>query len=1239
MTEEVKYNNTLVSGRADETLSYTRYIKDESSGKSTKELLDEKVNKTDQLGTTQIADNAVTNEKLAEHSVDNSKLSPDSVSYEKIQDDAVTTEKIHDGAITTEKVEEKAVTNQKLGDQSVDGRVVREASLETKHFTNESVTTEKVARKSITKDKLADNSVDNSQVVDGSIGNAKLSPDSVTTEKIKDSSVTNEKVANDTLGIEKFDPELRKTIQAATGLPEDLSQMIQDVDKSVKQLHEKDTDLQSQINDKQQQITSNDEDISLLQTRSTQMEEAIKGISASGGASVASAVTYENTESGLDSVTAQGAIDELANKKFDKENIAQGFGESEDKVVSQFALPFREIESLEFLHCIVDAEDHFLFGIQLDGSIEWGKGIPAPIRAKLQDIINQCQQDKTDVLEAINAAKEELSASITTLQEGKVDKEEGKSLIEDEVKECFKVIENEEFIKVITDADDRVLFGIYRATGEPYYPLNEMYHVEQNEEFFALWLDAANHVLLGIRRDGQIIGEIHAVNALKQVISSLLEKVDTINASLQELLDIFSLQENPEYLAVEKDADGKILSATYNDGSHYSHNLKSETIPEEFEHIEDPEGRTEITTDAENKVMSYRDSSGKKHEHDMEVTNLDVSNLNLQGNSVNNIQDALKANGFDVKTPIDWSNADYVQISIPRCAKINLHTDIMPTAKSGMGISGKTCDIHCFMEFWDMQGNYFKIPILLSAQGNSSMGFVKKNLAIDLLLQDKSDAFIVKFGDWVSQDSFHLKAYYTDFFRGVGAVSYALYEQMVKTLSIDEDRPYKTLYTSKYKDYDYGTSDSESSLDRNFDTGAKCFPQGFPVIVYQNGEFYGVYSWQLKKHRDNMHMDKKNVKHIHLDGTIDGGTIFGGNINWTAFEVRNPKNLYMQESHNIQGKDTTKYNGDFPYELMGTDSALYNSGNKDQKNTTLVKQYIIDLSTRIGELNSAVAESKSDDEIKGLFEKYFDVSNLVDYILETNLIADGDGYSKNWQWTTYDGVKWFVNPYDHDGAFGAYHLGNYISSAKNFFYGNSKTTPIGWIYSYYKLELKNRWAELRKKGIFTTTNIIDLLTDWCSRIGYDNWKSEYKKWSESPCNRNSNINEEYWEYNPLYITTWSSTSTYNSTSVVKASDGKAYLSLTNSNVGINPVNDDGTNWKDVTYNADATYNIGDMVCYGKNTYYKFTCKKDCVNQPPLTKFYEKYPYELGHFDSIYRVQKWVENRISYMDKLLEYENN
>lgn len=303
------------------------------------------------------------------------------------------------------------------------------------------------------------------------------------------------------------------------------------------------------------------------------------------GVSTNKVVSQKTLNDALNLKANQSYVNEALAKKFDKASVVQELGDSEDKVVSQFALPFREIESPEFIKVIVDAEDHFLFGIQLDGSIEWGKGIPAPIKAKLQEIINQCQQDKTDILETINAAKKELSASITALQEGKVDKEEGKSLIEDEVKECFKVIENEDFIHAVTDSEDRLLFGIYRATGKPYFPLNEMYHVEQNEEFFALWLDAANHVLLGIRRDGQIIGEIHAVNALKQVISqlqsdlaSLQEKVGTIDTNLKELLDIFSLQESPEYLAIETDVNDKVLSATYPDGSHYAHNMRSETI-------------------------------------------------------------------------------------------------------------------------------------------------------------------------------------------------------------------------------------------------------------------------------------------------------------------------------------------------------------------------------------------------------------------------------------------------------------------------------------------------------------------------------------------------------------------------------------------------------------------------------------------------------------------------------------
>lgn len=72
--------------------------------------------------------------------------------------------------------------------------------------------------------------------------------------------------------------------------------------------------LQGQIDDEQQQITANDKDISLLQTRSTQMEETIKGITSTGGASLATAVTYDNKKSGLIAVNAQAAIDETNNR-------------------------------------------------------------------------------------------------------------------------------------------------------------------------------------------------------------------------------------------------------------------------------------------------------------------------------------------------------------------------------------------------------------------------------------------------------------------------------------------------------------------------------------------------------------------------------------------------------------------------------------------------------------------------------------------------------------------------------------------------------------------------------------------------------------------------------------------------------------------------------------------------------------------------------------------------------------
>lgn len=1127
MAEKKKYNSILISGRKDQTLTYSKYVKDEESGESVKESLDKKVNVTDELTTQQIKDGAITNEKLAADSVGNTNM--------------------QDGSVSNEKLEDGSVTNEKL------------------------------AENTITKDKLKDN----------------------------------------TIGVEKLDPELRQTIAAATGLPEDLVETIQNVDDTLKDHQSQLDDKQSQIDDKQQQITANDEDISLLQTRSTQMEETIKSIAATGGASQATAVTYNNEKSKLIAVNIQSAVDEVVDKTAIKDE--------EGTVVET---PFRYIQNKEFIFAKVDAEDRLLFGIQWDGTPVFGKTNAVEDRLqsqvtllaeKVATVIGD--EDTTNVIDTMNELKkffaeientQSLKDILTNLDN--VAKKLDKTTIKDEegnVQDTpFRVISNKEFIWAVVDSEDRVLYGIYRDTGKPYYPLNEMYHVEQNEEFFAVWHDADDKVVLGIRRDGEIIGEIHAVNALKQVISSLQEKVDTINASLQELLDIFSMQENPEYLAVEKDADGRILSATYNDGSHYVHDLKSETfdtkvnkevgktlINEDVANsktsIEDQEERMELITDSDDKILGYREKDGTKVEKKMRVASLHIEDGN-------DFIKYLKGKGYNINA-CDMSNDDYIRIpNQPRKAIVNISgVSNMPTSK--------TQNLQAWMEVWTLEGIYFKKRVILNAQGSSSLYLAKKNFAVDICNDEwlGDDTCKVKIGNWVSQDSFHFKAYYTDAFRGAGVVCYKLFDEISKSRGLHNDRAYKRYYKDSTS-ASYGINQN-AEIAYDFGDEARTFPDGFPCIVYFKGEFLGVFSWQLKKHRDNMKMSKNKAENIHLDGFIRQN-LFSANgtlpstawnpMSEQGFEIRNPKSLICM--------DGSKYDADKNkvQELIDDTSESYDASNKNMKLSCQVKKYIIALSKYDTELTEVEAQieagNKTKDDIKNEIDNRYDVDGIIDYLCFSNVIANYDGFGKNWQIGSWNGVRFGVYPYDLDGVFGDFFDGTFSFSPKDNFMepislmGNKKGYGgTYWVYKYFAAELKNRYSELRK-AILTTDNIVNLLTDWCSRIGIDDFKQEYDRWKQSPCHRDSNINTEY--YTPC---------TYTDAGIT-ASGQKVW-------------------------NKDTTYTAGSYVVF---EHLAFKVIKDCTNVSPVTKYYSERPFYLGHYDSIYRVKKWLEERLPLVDNLI-----
>lgn len=866
MAEKKKYNSILVSGRKDETLTYSKFIKDEESGESVKESLDKKVNVTDKLETQQIKDGAITNEKMAAGSVGNTNL--------------------QDGSVSNEKLEDGSITNEKL------------------------------AENSITKDKLKDN----------------------------------------TIGIEKLDPELRQTINAATGLPENLVETIQNVDDTLK-------DHQSQLDDKQQQITANDEDISLLQTRSTQMEETIKSIAATGGASQATAVTYNNEKSKLTAVNIQSAVDEVVGKTAIKDE--------EGTVVET---PFHYIQNEEFIFAKVDAEDKLLFGFQWDGTPVFGKTSAVEDRLQSQvslladkittilgdddttsaiDTLKELKnffasidntQTLTSILANLNSISTKLGEDIKNLQDTKVDKEVGKSLIEDEVKEYFRVIENEEFLKAIVDSDDKVLFGFYRATGKPYYPLNEMYHVIQNEEYFAAWVTTDEKVVLGLRRDGQIIGEIHAVNALKQVISqlqsdlaSLQEKVGTIDTNLKELLDVFSLQDNEEYLAVEQDAEGKVLSATNPDGSKifYIPLIPKSSI--EFDdrtiYEDEVEDYKELLLDSDDKILRYTDENGVIHENREIVfssANLGSNesekelavprSMNLPKYGYTNIKEEtfyLTANeGYSDKngilamlvnedtqanaqkglTPYKYfvkstlQNTDGVYSVTSESVSLNFYvpSDVKEvggksyvTSSLTKGSDGSytvnqtsievtkivdkpnvgTWEISKKTKHWcvvDIDfGSYLKgtYNVLVSFQGSSTLYNRQKNLRYAFVKSDYKSKVKLKIGELLKVDKFNLKSYYSDDTKLKEPIIFRLYLQAKELRNFNEQYPW-----------------SASSI---IATGATGIIKSFPVCTSVGGEFYGVQFFGYKK-------DKANYM---LSGDEDGMIISGGvGCNWAKFD-------------------------------------------------------------------------------------------------------------------------------------------------------------------------------------------------------------------------------------------------------------------------------------------------------------------------------------------------------------------
>ena len=395
-------------------------------------------------------------------------------------------------------------------------------------------------------------------------------------------------------------------------------------------------------------------------------------------------------------------------------------------------------------------------------------------------------------------------------------------------------------------------------------------------------------------------------------------------------------------------------------------------------------------------------------------------------------EDMMERMGHDATSGrVDLSEATNISIEEPWLAWVNITglTDL-PASKSDVR--------QVWVEVYDGRENYFRKRALVKAQGSWSLKFPKRNFACQFCDIDWTGGTTpdIRIGDWVTQDAFHFKAFYTDFSRGIGEVGYKLFQQIVA-----DRAPY-------WERGGYAVNSKR----------ARCLPDGFPCVVYIEGKFHGLYAWQLKKSRKNMNMAKTEELHIHLDGNLNNTTLFRGNVSWSSFDVQHPKAPYYTD--------------------------------KTKEAITRLSQYHAELAA----LEALGADSLT---MKAAFEERFDIASLLDYDVFYQFVCNCDGSLKNWQWFTYDGRKWLVAPYDLDQTFGVNLYG--VVRPAVWDHSPLTEGPFYWVERYYQRELRWRYSELRQRGVLTTNNILPLMQDWCLRIGEELYNQERTRWPDSPC--------------------------------------------------------------------------------------------------------------------------------------------
>lgn len=229
----------------------------------------------------------------------------------------------------------------------------------------------------------------------------------------------------------------------------------------------------------------------------------------------------------------------------------------------------------------------------------------------------------------------------------------------------------------------------------------------------------------------------------------------------------------------------------------------------------------------------------------------------------------------------------------------------------------------------------------LKWQGSSSIAYAKKNYTIKL------DSKIEVVDGWGAQKKYCLKANYIDHTHARNIVSAKLWSQIVASRS-----PSNAILASCPN---YGAVD------------------GFPIAIMMNGEFHGLYTWNIPKDKWTFNM-----------GDGEQEAVICANIDTPA--------VNMRVHSKVDGSDHELE------EVTDEDNAGWVATSLNNVIDMCVNSYGADLDTTIAQ--------------------YLDWESAIDYYIFTVLMDGRDMVHKNYIMVTWNGTKWVFSAYDMDSTYG-----------------------------------------------------------------------------------------------------------------------------------------------------------------------------------------------------------------------------